>query len=402
MKTLSLFTGAGGLDLGLERAGFEVSACIEIESNARRTLRANRPSWNVLEQGDIFSYSPDELLSTIGIRPKELALISGGPPCQPFSKSGQWANSGSRRLQDPRSKTLVAYLNILEKALPEVFLLENVKGMHREGSSEPIELFHSTIKRINKKNRTKYDLQVFTLNAVDYGVPQHRERIFLIAHRGGKKFEAPKTTHASPEKIDKSLQSWRTAWDAIGHLNDVINLDPELQIGGKWGALVPSVPEGKNYLWHTPKGNGQPLFGWRTKYWTFLLKLAKNRPSWTLQASPGTATGPFHWNNRRLSIEELALLQTFPEDYQFYGSYWAARKQIGNAVPSAMAELIGLEIRRQFFGERVRRELSLIPEARTDCPAKTRVRPVPKQFLSLKRNHAPHPGTGLGPQPRSP
>ena len=108
----------------------------------------------------------------------------------------------------------------------------------------------------------------------------------------------------------------------------------------------------------------QPLFGWRTKFWSFLLKLAKDRPSWTIQAEPGPATGPFHWKSRLLSIEELCRLQTFPRGYEIQGDRRSAQRQVGNAVPSAIAELLGLEIRRQFFGERVRRTLRLLPTRR--------------------------------------
>ena len=132
---------------------------------------------------------------------------------------------------------------------------------------------------------------------------------------------------------------------------------------GKWAGLLKSIPEGKNYLWHTPRGAGEPLFGWRTRYWSFLLKLAKDRPSWTIQAAPGPATGPFHWKSRLLSIEEVARLQTFPIDYEFTGDRRSMLRQIGNAVPCAIGELLGLEIRRQLLGKHVRRHLPLNSQA---------------------------------------
>jgi DNA (cytosine-5)-methyltransferase 1 len=131
-----------------------------------------------------------------------------------------------------------------------------------------------------------------------------------------------------------------------------------------------------------------------------LLKLAKNQPSWTIQAEPGPATGPFHWRSRLLSIEELCRLQTFPSGYQIEGARQSAHRQLGNAVPSAIAELLGLEIRRQMFGERVRRTLRLIPAARSDCPPPERPTRVPKQYLDLRGRHGEHPGTGLGPGAR--
>src|SRR5207249_3243156 len=134
---------------------------------------------------------------------------------------------------------------------------------------------------------------------------------------------------------------YRTAWDAIGDLDDE-HWPLELKPTGKWTGLLKSIPEGKNYLWHTPRGGGDPLFGWRTRYWSFLLKLSKRQPSWTIQAEPGPATGPFHWRNRLLSVEELARLQTFPHGFQVVGNRRSAQRQIRNAVPGALGELPGL------------------------------------------------------------
>src|SRR5262249_52462771 len=102
-----------------------------------------------------------------------------------------------------------------------------------------------------------------------YGVPQHRERVFIVASSDGKQFKFPMETHGD-------LEPYRTAWDALGDLPERLN-DSALKVGGKWAELLPSIPEGENYLWHTARGGGMPLFGWRTRYWSFLLKLAKNR-----------------------------------------------------------------------------------------------------------------------------
>src|SRR5581483_4332166 len=169
-----------------------------------------------------------------------------------------------------------------------------------------------------------------------------------------------------------------------------------LEMGGKWAALLPSIPEGQNYLWHTDRGGGLPLFGWRRRFWTFLLKLAKDRPSWTIQAQPGPAVGPFHWNSRRLSMRELCRLQTFPDDVELTGKRGSVQKQLGNAVPSLLAEVIGREIRKQFFDERVSSSLKLLPPDRGHPPPAEAVAPVPRQFRKLVGDHAAHPGTGKG------
>lgn len=110
------------------------------------------------------------------------------------------------------------------------------------------------------------------------------------------------------------------------------------------------LPEGQNYLWHTPRNEGLPLFVWRTRYWSFLLKLAKTRPSWTIQAQPGPHTGPFHWNNRRLTTQELCRLQTLPDGLRFALSRNETQRLLGNAVPSLLAEVLARKIRRQLLG----------------------------------------------------
>ena len=165
---------------------------------------------------------------------------------------------------------------------------------------------------------------------------------------------------------------------------------------GKWGDLLASIPEGQNYLWHTDRGGGRPLFGWRRRYWSFLLKLAKDRPSWTIQAQPGPAIGPFHWKNRLLSHRELCRLQTFPDDVTMLGGRGDVQRQIGNAVPSLLSEVLGREILTQFLGREVKGELRLMPPDKRPFPPAERTLAVPSKFLELLGSHAAHPGTGKG------
>lgn len=393
---ISLFSGAGGLDLGLAEAGFRNLLCVEIDGAARQTLSVNHPEWKLAYPGDIHAITPAELLTQAGVKPRELTLLAGGPPCQPFSKSGYWVTGDTDRLTDPRAKTLKAYLDIVREAQPEVILLENVKGIAFSEKDEGLQLLISELNKINRVKKTNYQPCVIALNAVDYGVPQSRERVFIIASRDGKQFNLPEPTHFDPEKSQGKGLPHLTAWDAIGDL-DVDIWSDDVKPSGKWADLLPTIPEGQNYLWHTNKMGGMPLFGWRTRFWSFLLKLAKDKPSWTIQAQPGPATGPFHWKGRLLSVRELARLQTFPDDYQFAGDRRAAHIQIGNAVPPAIGEFFGLEIRRQFFGERVHKKLRLIPEKRSDCPSPENPKTVPKRYLSLTGAHDAHPGTGKGP-----
>jgi len=394
-RVLSLFSGAGGLDLGLEAAGFDMRLCVELDEDARVTLSANRPTWTLATPGDIHEHEPKDLLAQAELEPGEVELLAGGPPCQPFSKSGYWSSGDSRRLRDPRANTLRAYLNVVETARPRVVLLENVRGLAYEGKAEGLELLTRGLKSINKRQGTCYRASVFHLNAADFGVPQIRERVFVIADREGKPFTPPAQTHGD----GAGRQRHHTAWDAIGDL--ATEQHDDLDLTGKWAALLPSIPEGQNYLWHTPEGGGTPLFGWRTKFWSFLLKLAKNRPSWTIQASPGPATGPFHWNNRQLSTRELCRLQTIPDDYVIEGNRRAAQRQIGNAVPCALAEVLGLAIRSQLLGDAaVPTAATLIPERSKETPRATACVSVPLEYNHLCGKHQPHGGTGRGPSAR--
>lgn len=390
---LSLFTGAGGLDVGLEGAGFQTRLCVEIDQDARATIQANRPSWTLATPGDVQEHSPKDLLSLAGLAEGELDLLAGGPPCQPFSKSGYWANGDSRRLADPRAAPLKAFLRVVEAALPRAILLENVRGLTFDGKDEGFRLLEQGLARINSRRKTGYRITTLHINAARFGVPQVRERVFLIASRSGWGFKALEPTHGDAQ----GREPYRTAWDAIGDL-DADEWPDELNPGGKWAQLLPSVPEGQNYLWHTPGGGGEPLFGWRTRYWSFLLKLAKDRPSWTIQAEPGPATGPFHWRSRLLSVRELCRLQTFPDDYVIKGDRRSAQRQLGNAVPCVLAELLGSEIRRQLLGAPgIGRPLARVPPRRAGCPPPQRRSRVPNHYLALRGKHRSHPGVGLGP-----
>jgi DNA (cytosine-5)-methyltransferase 1 len=404
VKTLSLFTGAGGFDLGLERAGFKIAGCVEADRQCHSTLRSNRPNWRLLEPGDIHAHRPSDILAAFGLAKYEATLLAGGPPCQPFSKSGQWKHGSAGRMRDPRAKTLEAYLKVLEAALPEAMLLENVKGItatrkHITHRYEGLDVLRSALTTINRRHGTFYEPFAFVLDAADYGVPQHRERVFVFAARDGSGLTAPQPTRGPVARVANgrsAVERFATVWDAIGDLDDP-DFDPALQPVGTWAELLPSIPEGSNYLHHTPRGDGEPLFGWRRRYWSFLLKLAKAKPSWTIQAQAGPATGPFHWRSRLLSTHELARLQCFPDGWQLNGSLTSARRQLGNAVPPPLGELLGLEIRRQLLGERPRAKPRLVPAIRGDCPPPEPIAPVPERYLELRAEHEAHPGAGLGP-----
>jgi DNA (cytosine-5)-methyltransferase 1 len=189
----------------------------------------------------------EELLWTAKLTKGDAALLIGGPPCQPFSKSGFWATGEFKRLKDPRAATLDEYLRILEDSLPHAFLLENVAGIAYQGKAEGLEYLLARVAKINRRNQTNYKVETMRLNAASYGVPQIRERVFLVAHRDGLTFGELHPTHYWKQGSESqllfdgsSLKPAITAWDAIGHFK--AEDDSELTPRGKWAELLPSNP----------------------------------------------------------------------------------------------------------------------------------------------------------------
>jgi DNA (cytosine-5)-methyltransferase 1 len=219
----------------------------------------------------------------------------------------------------------------------------------------------------------------------------------MIGSRNGQKFRFPEPTHGDPGELGRDLfdtrEPYRTAWDAIGDLSPT---EEGLLVGGKWGDLLPSIPEGENYLWHTDRSGGTPLFGWRTRFWSFLLKLSKRLPSWTIQAQPGSAIGPFHWTNRRLTFAELCRLQTFPDGLMVDCGRTEMQRMLGNAVPSLIAEVIAKAIKTQLLGLPDNSCYQLLPPKRMPIPPPEPLRPVLEKYHQFVGVHEAHPGTGRG------
>jgi DNA (cytosine-5)-methyltransferase 1 len=398
-QLVSLYSGAGGLDYGFEAAGFETAVAIEMDRDCCATIRRNR-GWPVIEDR-IENVSSSRLLESGGLARGSVDLLIGGPPCQPFSKSSYWVQGDTLRLNDPRARTLYEYMRCVSDLLPDVFVLENVHGITYSGKEEGFLLLRKLADKINREHGTKYELSWAVLNAADFGVPQLRKRFFLVGHREGKRFAFPQATHASAGAASNQLglgmsaeRPYVTAWDALADVGPEPHENLELK--SAWRDLLPSIPEGENYLWHTNRRKGKPLFGWRTRYWSFLLKLAKNLPSWTVQANPGPAIGPFHWKNRMLGVRELARIQTFPDSVAFVGKRASIQRQIGNAVPSLLAEVLGRAISEQFFGVRYTTAPRLALTPKRPIPPPEPTLEVPGAFLHLIGDHEPHPGTGRG------
>jgi len=403
-SVISLFTGAGGLDLGFHEAGLLTAVAVEMDHRCCETLRANKSAkhpWEVIE-APVESVSSEEILARGDLKVGEADVLIGGPPCQPFSKSGYWARGDSGRLSDPRANTLGEYMRVLEDTQPRVFLLENVSGLAYSGKEEGFVFLKNEVTRINRKHGTKYKISAKVLNAAHFGVPQTRERIILVGDREGRDFIFPDPAFYDPDDSEAAedgrrhgLSPYRTAWDALGDEAPEDLTDTKAR--GKWADLLPSVPEGLNYLHFTEAGaSPHKLFGYRTRYWSFLLKLAKRRPSWTLTAQPGPAIGPFHWDSRRLARRELMRLQTFPEDYIVGGTLAQVHKQVGNAVPSLLGEVLARTVADQLLGKGSRPLALLGAVRRPALPATTSA--VASKYLKHVGNHRAHPGTGKGPR----
>lgn len=342
LPAISLFSGAGGLDLGVERAGYRVRVAVESDAVAAESLRANFPHTNVLET-DITRLKARDILAAAGLARGDAELLVGGPPCTPFSKSGNWL-AYKREGRDPEASLLDDYVRVLEAVRPRAFILENVYGLaYKNHNAAWFDRLLAACERL------RYKVAARVLLAADYGVPQRRQRVFVLGSRDGMP-SFPTATHSGPHEtrrmFDESLPRHMGAKVAIGDLESRDDLfEPEEVVNGRYGHLLPEVPPGDNYLFFTEKrGHPQPLFDWRTRYWSFLLKLHPDEPSPTIQAQPGPYVGPFHWANRRLRLLEIKRLQTFPDDFVVLGSRRSAQMQIGNAVPPLLAAQVAASL----------------------------------------------------------
>ncbi len=357
MRSISLFSGAGGLDLGCEFAGFHTAAAVEIDATARATMLANRDRYFASLNpsavfDDITELNIDELLERSGLAPGETTLVHGGPPCTPFSKSGYWLEY-KRAGADPRASLLDNYLEVVRSVQPRAFLMENVYGLAYRGRSRPI-----LDRFLQGASRAGYAVDFRVLLAADLGAPQLRQRLFCVGFLrdildcGPKKwsFPWPESTHAGPHETrrgwDAALPRHVTAEEALTGLSAEMNPpETEERVSGTYADALHAIPPGDNYLFFTAeRGHPKPRFRWRSRYWNFLLKLHPKRPSPTIQGQPGPWVGPFHWENRRLRVAEMKRLMTFPDEFILLGSRRDQQLQLGNAVPPLLAQKVAQQI----------------------------------------------------------
>ena len=364
-SVVSLFSGALGMDLGFELQGdFEILACVEIEEAACETIRANAEHGHFAGDPmvfcrDLFDLTPQELMEKVGIRPGELDLLIGGPPCQSFSTAGR-----RQSVQDRRGTLLWRYLDFVAALQPRTFVMENVRGLmsaalkHRPIAGRPehggIDLadeeapgsvIRKFIDDLWQQTDGRYHVDAFEVNSANYGAPQIRERVVFIGNSMGVEIDYPEPTHGvEPVETQANLftgrnpelKPWASLRDAIGDLREK---DPELMdFSPRKIGFLSLVPEGGN--WRTlpeaiqKASMGRAWFakGGRSGWWR---KLSWDFPCPTLVTMPNHAsTSLCHPEEVRvLSVREYARIQEFPSNWIFCGRTAEKYKQIGNAVP---------------------------------------------------------------------
>jgi len=344
-NVISTFSGAMGLDNGIERAGLTVRLCVEFEHAMAETIRLNKPDLPLIED-DIRNYSGDDLRKKAGLSPKEeVFLMCGGPPCQAFSTAGK-----RKGFEDVRGNVFLKYIELIGEVRPKYFLIENVRGLlsasYRapQGDDKKFGYPPATPKE-EKGTALLYALKqihkigysaTFTLyDAANYGVPQRRERVVILGSRDGYEIPLIPPTHA--EHANGKLKRWVTFREAVDGLTAChASKLPEkrlkffrmLKAGQYWKDLPLEVQA-------EAMGNSYKLAGGKTG---FFRRLDWDAPSPTLVTCPTMpATELAHpVEDRPLSIEEYARIQMFPDSWKFGGNITAIYKQIGNAVPTGL------------------------------------------------------------------
>lgn len=373
-NVVSLFSGAMGLDIGLEQTNrFKVIACVEKEHAFCETIRANVKGGRLdagvkVFEADIGRLDPLHVLDSVGLKPGELDLLVGGPPCQSFSTAGKRGTT-----QDPRGTLLWQFLRFVEAMKPRFFLMENVRGLlsaalrHRPIAERPekggpplaqdeepgsvVRAFADDLERIPG---AAYHMDCFEVNAVNYGAPQLRERALFIGNRYHDQVEFPDPTHgpAYAQEQQASLFEpengktlpWATLADAIGDLKEanpvIMDFSPRkkkylamVPPGSNWRSLpVPVQKESMGTAWHAKGG--------RSGWWR---RLTFDLPCPTLVTMPNHAgTALCHPTEvRALTLQEYARIQEFPHDWRVCGTPAQQYAQIGNAVPVRLGRVAG-------------------------------------------------------------
>jgi DNA (cytosine-5)-methyltransferase 1 len=388
-KVISLFSGAMGLDIGIEKNDrFQILACVEKEKSFCDTIRANHKAGRLhkdlkIFEGDITNINPADVLKACGLKRGEVDLLVGGPPCQSFSTAGRRLST-----EDPRGTLLWQFLRFVDYIQPRYFVMENVRGLlsaalhHRPIAERPgkggapldvdeepgsvVRLFADDLQKLSD---VSYHMDCFEVNAVNYGAPQLRERALFIGNRYNSIVDFPNPTHG-PDLEEKEGQSslfgingsklkpWRTLGDAIGRLKNPGNVIMDFSPRKK--SFLNLVPPGSNWrslpkeLQMESMGKAWYAKGGRSGWWR---RLSFDLPCPTLVTMPNHAsTSLCHPTEvRALSLKEYALIQKFPKDWEFCGTPTQQYAQVGNAVPVRLGEIAGEVIAHQLDNLKSRR-----------------------------------------------
>jgi len=355
LTALSLFSGAGGMDIGVTQAGFDILACIESDPYACETLRANisreRKTAKVIE-ADIRKVDPTELMAELGLRPGELDLLCGGPPCQAFSQIGK-----RHSLNDERGLLLFEMTRFAEVFQPRAILIEQVKGLlnAEDDNGKPGGVFEQLLKRIEKLN---YVPKWKVINAAEYGVPQLRQRVFIVSTLKPNGFQFPAPTHGASNKATPmfSLPPYTTVGEVIKDLgkphkqNGFIPENSHLDVTPAGDRFrINGVPEGSHLAaqLHLPK---EQLCNLTRKDTTKFKRISRQEPSNTLRCGEIF----FHsTENRYLTPREYMRIHCYPDEYLLRGPirgrsgrvrYLDQHRQVANSVPPPVAKILAEEI----------------------------------------------------------
>ena len=358
-KVISFFTGAGGLDIGLHQAGFDVRLAVELIPTYCETVKLNYPDMNI-RQGDVMDYSREKIYKEASLHEdEEVDLMVGGSPCQSFSTAGKRLAFAS-----PGGQAMLKFADLVTEVRPRAFLLENVRGLLSAPlTNRPLNQRGDDFPPLNKEELRggalehlltrfpEYEIRYQLLNAADFGVPQKRERVFLVGFRRdlNRAFKFPTPTHN--EFGTDGKERWVTVRDVFKRLGDVTHhhvnySEDRLRYmkmipvgGGNWRDLPDSIVE-------QAMGGAFTSGGGKVGYYR---RINIDRPSPTVLTSPmqkSTNLGhPFE--DRPLSIEEYLAIQEFPPGYVVSGRLANQYTQIGNAVPVRLARVMGEAIMSQ-------------------------------------------------------
>ncbi|WP_276780765.1 DNA (cytosine-5-)-methyltransferase [Treponema succinifaciens] len=359
---LSFFSGAMGLDYGIEKVGIHPLLASEIEPNARKTILLNRPNIGLI--GDINNYSASEIRRFANLSEnQEIDLVIGGPPCQAFSTAGQ-----RKGFQDKRGNVFLTFIDRILELKPKLAIIENVRGiLSAPFESEEMEKRFGFAPKtpeekkggallyiLNKLEEGGYTVSFNLYNAANYGAPQKRERVVFFCSRNGQR--VPYLYPTNDENGKFGLPKWRTVREVISDLNETEQ--KSMKFPEKRLKFFRLLKDGQ-YWKHLPKelqyeamGEKLKLGGGKTG---FFRRLAWDEPSPTLVTDPTMpATDLCHpEKDRPLSLQEYARIQEFPDGWKFFGEMKDIYKQIGNAVPISLGYAIGKQAVKFLNGEKL-------------------------------------------------